>query len=94
VCGGGAARGRGRGGTPREADPGPGPSPHPPQSNPSLDPDATVRAALGALGAVLGEDLKAGDVEVGVVRAGDGGKFRTLTQAEIDDHLVALSERD
>lgn len=64
------------------------------KSNPALDSDATVRAALGALGAVLGEDLKAADVEVGVVAAAGGGLFRTLTQAEIDDHLVALSERD
>jgi hypothetical protein len=52
------------------------------------------RQAHGSLRCELAERLASEQDEVGVVRAGDGGKFRTLTQAEIDDHLVALSERD
>ena len=43
---------------------------------------------------VLGEDLKASDIEVGVASAADGGRFRVLSGAELDEHLVAISERD
>lgn len=44
---------------------------------------------------MLGEDLKAGEIEVGVVRANvNDGAFSVLPDAEVDDHLVALSERD
>lgn len=44
---------------------------------------------------MLGEDLKAGEIEVGVVRTGiNGGAFTVLPASEVDDHLVALSERD
>lgn len=43
---------------------------------------------------VLGEDLKASDIEVGVASAADGGRFRVLSSAELDEHLVAISERD
>ena len=39
--------------------------------------------------------MKAGEIEVGCVRADvDGGAFRVLGEREVDDHLVALSERD
>lgn len=62
---------------------------------PPLSSDATIRTAIGALAAVLGEDLKASEIEVGVVRAGVAdGAFQVLAAAEVDDHLVALSERD
>jgi 20S proteasome subunit alpha 1 len=62
---------------------------------PPLSADATIRTAIGALAAVLGEDLKAGEIEVGCVRAGvEGGAFKVLGEAEVDEHLVALSERD
>ena len=40
---------------------------------------------------VLGEDLKATDVEVGVCAA---GLFRRLRNEEVEEHLVAISERD
>lgn len=43
---------------------------------------------------VLGEDLKASDIEVGVASAADGGRFRVLSGAELDEHLAAISERD
>lgn len=43
---------------------------------------------------VLGEDLKASDIEVGVASAADGGRFRVLSSSELDEHLVAISERD
>lgn len=41
---------------------------------------------------VLGEDLKAGDMEVGVVTAADG--FKVLSTAEVDTFLTIISERD
>ena len=65
-----------------------------PASSDALGPDATIQAALGALTAVLGEDFKASEVEVGVVRGDEGRRFRVLAEAEVDAHLVALAERD
>jgi 20S proteasome subunit alpha 1 len=61
--------------------------------------DETVQTAIEALQQVLGEDLKAGDVEVGVV-AGPStaqrqdGVFRVMKEDEVEEHLVAISEKD
>jgi hypothetical protein len=41
---------------------------------------------------VLGEDLKASDMEVGLVTADDG--FRVLPASEVDAFLTIISERD
>jgi hypothetical protein len=41
---------------------------------------------------VLGEDLKASDMELGVVTAADG--FKVLSAAEVDTFLTIISERD
>ncbi len=43
---------------------------------------------------MLGEDLKATDIEVGVASVADGGRFRVLSSEELDEHLVAISEWD
>lgn len=43
---------------------------------------------------VLGEDLKASDIEVGLASTTEGGRFRVLGAAELEEHLVAISERD
>jgi 20S proteasome subunit alpha 1 len=53
----------------------------------------TVRAAIGALQTVLGEDFKASEVEVGLVTSGEPA-FRVLSEQEVEEHLVAISERD
>ncbi len=53
----------------------------------------TVRTAVAALQSVLGEDLKASELEVGLVTTAEPA-FRVLTEAEVDEHLVAISERD
>ena len=53
----------------------------------------TIRAAIGALQSVLGEDFKASEVEVGLVTTGQPA-FRVLTEQEVEEHLVAISERD
>jgi len=54
--------------------------------------DEAVQLAVSALQAVLSEDLKATEIEVGVVTAERG--FRVLSNDEVDEHLVAISERD
>lgn len=57
---------------------------------------ATASAAVPAprhhQQSVLGEDLKASDMEVGVVTASDG--FKVLSASEVDAFLTIISERD
>lgn len=43
---------------------------------------------------VLAEDLKAADIEVGVVRDDGDRAFKVLSNEEVDTFLTALSERD
>merc|ERR1712167_374531 len=49
--------------------------------------DNTVQLALGTLQTTLGMDLKPSGVEVGLVTK-ENPKFYTLTEEEIDAHLV------
>uniref|UniRef100_A0A7S1HPL7 Proteasome subunit alpha type n=1 Tax=Phaeocystis cordata TaxID=118079 RepID=A0A7S1HPL7_9EUKA len=58
-----------------------------------LSMDQCVRMGISALQNVLSEDFKASQIEVGIVQCSDS-TFRKLTEEEIDDHLVAISERD
>ncbi len=55
--------------------------------------DETVDAALASLAAALGQDLRADDVEVGVVSAASPS-FRVLPRDEVDALLTRLAERD
>ena len=48
---------------------------------------------MRCLQTVLGEDLKARELEVGIV-TNDDRKFRLLSVEEIEEHLTAISERD
>ena len=43
---------------------------------------------------MLAEDLKAADIEVGVVRDDGDRAFKVLSNEEVDTFLTALSERD
>lgn len=56
-----------------------------------------VETAIEALQQILGEDLKASDIEIGVVQRGSDSAdaiFRVLSEPEIEEHLTAISERD
>ena len=54
---------------------------------------ATIETAILALQSVVGSDLRSKDLEVALVSS-DNTSFRTLTEAEIEAHLTAISERD
>ena len=56
--------------------------------------DEAIQTAISALQNVLSEDLKATEIQVGVVSESNGGAFRTLSADEIEEHLTAISERD
>lgn len=62
--------------------------------------EETLQMAIESLQHVLAEDLKASEIEVGVVAGssgpekGQGGKFRVLSESEVEEHLVSISERD
>ena len=58
-----------------------------------FDVETTIRTAVACLQTVLGEDLKAKELEVGIVTA-DDRKFRLLGADAIEEHLTAISERD
>ena len=55
--------------------------------------DETLECGLGVLAAALGADLRADDVEVGVVSA-DAPAFRVLSRDDVDAVLTRMAERD
>eukprot|EP00475_Leptophrys_vorax_P024687 TRINITY_DN34118_c0_g1_i1.p1 TRINITY_DN34118_c0_g1~~TRINITY_DN34118_c0_g1_i1.p1 ORF type:complete len:249 (+),score=30.12 TRINITY_DN34118_c0_g1_i1:254-1000(+) len=59
----------------------------------TLTADEAIQLAISALQGVLSEDMKANEIEVGVV-GGQDPLFRTLSADEIEAHLTAISERD
>jgi len=61
--------------------------------------EQAIRMGISALQSVLSEDFKASQIEVGIISStsttdGTSPTFRKLTEEEIDEHLVAISERD
>ncbi|KAF2070223.1 hypothetical protein CYY_008457 [Polysphondylium violaceum] len=61
--------------------------------NPQLNQDETIQMAISTLQNVLGADLKASDIEIGMCTM-ENRKFVQLTEAQIDDQLTKLAERD
>eukprot|EP01026_Neomeris_dumetosa_P038998 TRINITY_DN3192_c0_g1_i1.p1 TRINITY_DN3192_c0_g1~~TRINITY_DN3192_c0_g1_i1.p1 ORF type:complete len:249 (-),score=29.71 TRINITY_DN3192_c0_g1_i1:97-843(-) len=64
------------------------------KDRPSLEIDECVKIAIETLQNVLSEDLKASDLEVGVVSEAQGRLYKTLSQEQIDEYLTAISEQD
>lgn len=56
--------------------------------------EEAVATAIGALQAVLSEDFKPSEIEVGVARAEGDRAFRLLSNEEVEGFLTAISERD
>ena len=57
---------------------------------PEMDEAATVRCGIQCLQSVT--DFRGNEIEVGVVSG--AGRFRTLTEQEIEDHLTAINEME
>jgi 20S proteasome subunit alpha 1 len=53
--------------------------------------DQTIRTAIVCLGSVLGSDFRGSELEVAVVE-GREGRFRSLNEEEIEEHLNAIAD--
>ncbi len=58
-----------------------------------LNDEETIQMAINCLSTILSADFKPSEIEVGCVSK-DQPKFRVLKEAEIDEHLTAISEKD
>lgn len=55
--------------------------------------EEAIQLAISCLSTVLAVDFKASGIEIGVVSK-DDPKFRVLTEAEIEDHLNKIHQKD
>eukprot|EP00956_Cyclotella_meneghiniana_P042968 scaffold249361_cov77-Cyclotella_meneghiniana.AAC.9 len=58
---------------------------------PNYSVDETIRTAIVCLGSVLGSDFRGNEIEVAFVQ-GREGRFRALTEEEIEEHLNAIAD--
>eukprot|EP00934_Nitzschia_sp_Nitz4_P003122 Nitzschia sp. Nitz4//scaffold14_size191712//106931//107859//NITZ4_001729-RA/size191712-processed-gene-0.317-mRNA-1//-1//CDS//3329536945//3112//frame0 len=56
-----------------------------------MDQDQVIRTAITCLGHVLGSDFRGTEIEVGTVQGKDG-KFKVLSEDEIESHLNAIAD--
>jgi 20S proteasome subunit alpha 1 len=62
-------------------------------SKPDLGEEETIQLAINTLQTALSADFKATDIEVGWASVAHP-RFQMMSEAEIDRHLIAISERD
>jgi 20S proteasome subunit alpha 1 len=62
------------------------------KENPNMDSATTIQTAITCLQSVLSADFRPTEIEVGIAKGTD--RFVTLSEDEIEAHLVAISERD
>ena len=61
------------------------------ESIPEYSFEETVRTAIVCLGSVLGSDFRGNEIEVAVVQ-GKEGKFHSLSEEQIEEHLNAIAD--
>ncbi|KAB5592725.1 20S proteasome subunit alpha [Ceratobasidium theobromae] len=61
-----------------------------------LERDQVIEMAIEAISTVLSTDFKPGELEIGIVSTGGGenGRWRTMPESELEQHLLAYAERD
>merc|ERR1712100_715806 len=59
----------------------------------ALPESETIQQAIACLQSVMGMDFKSSDIEVGVVSKSRPG-FTRLAEAETDNHLTVIAEKD
>jgi len=63
------------------------------KAKPTMTSADTIETAVVTLQTVVGSDLRADDIEIGIVTTQDR-KFRVLSEQEIDQQLTIISNRD
>ncbi|KAH8390845.1 hypothetical protein KR215_000102 [Drosophila sulfurigaster] len=61
--------------------------------NDTLTEDKAIQLAINCLSSVLGADIKPNNIEIGIVSERNP-QFRILEEAEIENHLTKISEKD
>lgn len=63
------------------------------KGSPDLNKNETIQLAIQTLQTILSADFKASELEVAVVST-DDRRFTQLTNDQIEEHLIAIAERD
>ena len=63
------------------------------RNKPKFSEEETIQTAIDCLQSVLSTDFKASELEVAFISKKDTN-FRKLSEKEIDEHLIAIAEKD